>query len=46
MVPEIRSHLSGSFKVGDEPGGTGLRVDETRNRMLIWTASAERPTSI
>ena len=33
MVPEIHSHLPESFKVGDESRGTGLRVDETRDRV-------------
>ena len=46
MVPEIPSHLPESFKVGDEPRRTGLRVDETRDRVSLVAIRAERPTSI
>ena len=46
MVSEIHSHLSESFKMGDESRGTGLRVDETSDRVLITSTCVERLESI
>ena len=46
MVSKIPSNLSESFKVGNEPGGTGSRVDEMCYRVRIRTTSAERLASI